>query len=127
MHKQFKLSQQAVIFNQKGEFLILYCENGNWLLPGGRVDEGEMDLTKALARELQEECNFKLKEIIKPVWFDVTPTMGTYAIAFECIVENQENLKISSEHTEYKWIKPSEAKECLYYKNIANKIAEIYG
>ena len=57
----FQLGQKALIVNEKGEVLVVGQHPPNepdnlWYdLPGGRVDEGENDLGKALARELDEE------------------------------------------------------------------------
>jgi len=57
----FQLGQKALIVNEKGEVLVVGQEALSrpghiWYdLPGGRVDEGETDLGKALARELYEE------------------------------------------------------------------------
>jgi ADP-ribose pyrophosphatase YjhB (NUDIX family) len=63
MHKLFHLSQQAVVFNEENQILILKNTDGDWLLPGGRVDESDENLSEGLKRELSEECSFELIRI----------------------------------------------------------------
>jgi ADP-ribose pyrophosphatase YjhB (NUDIX family) len=63
----FQLGQKALIVNEKSEILVVGQHPPNepdklWFdLPGGRVDEGEDDLDKALARELHEELRIEAK------------------------------------------------------------------
>lgn len=62
------LAQYAMIFNNKGEFLILQFgvlgaedENYRWVLPGGRVNSGETNLVASLKREIKEETSLEVR------------------------------------------------------------------
>jgi 8-oxo-dGTP pyrophosphatase MutT (NUDIX family) len=54
----FRISLKAVIYNEKGELLVVKEHGLNWGLPGGGMDFGETFET-ALARELEEEVGYK--------------------------------------------------------------------
>ncbi|MEI6053873.1 MAG: NUDIX hydrolase [Candidatus Saccharibacteria bacterium] len=55
----FRVSQKAIIFNEKGQVLVVK-ETGRdwWDIPGGGIDHGE-SIKDALARELKEEVSLK--------------------------------------------------------------------
>ncbi len=122
--RSFKLSQQAVFLNNKNQVLLLKSTDNDWLLPGGRVDQDEYDLTVALKREVKEELGFDDFEIFQPIGIDQNNGKSTLAIAFFCKAKNLENIKLSHEHTEYLWADKSELEAKMYYKNLAKNIKE---
>lgn len=71
----------AVIMNDRGEVLI--CKRsmkkriapGNWHLPGGKIDEGEVP-ERAMARELEEELGVFVESVC-PTSVKFTFTIGT--------------------------------------------------
>jgi 8-oxo-dGTP pyrophosphatase MutT (NUDIX family) len=93
------------------------------------MDADETDLQVALAREIKEELNLELTEISKMIWFDLSPKLSTFAVLLEVKVKSLEGLKLSSEHSEYRWIKPSDPQllNLMFYKNLSRKVNEIYG
>ena len=76
---------------------------GFWELPGGGLEYGETP-HDALIRELKEETNLDIK-IIKPVYTftAIRPQYQTVGIGFLCVPTNN-HVKISHEHTEYKFV-----------------------
>lgn len=54
-----RISLKAVIFNEKGEVLVVKEADRDWWdIPGGGIDEGE-SIKETLARELREEVSLK--------------------------------------------------------------------
>lgn len=125
--KKFQISQQAVILNSSNEVLILKSSENplEWLLPGGRIEENETP-TLAFKREVLEETGIIIEQK-EPLATDVNHPETCYAIAFKCEVIDDSNFKLSEEHTEYKWVKPSDLEDFLYYKNIAKGVAKRLG
>lgn len=76
---------------------------GYWELPGGGLEYKETP-HEALIRELKEETNLDIK-ILKPVYTftAIRPQYQTVGIGFLCIPTN-DHVKISKEHTEYKFV-----------------------
>lgn len=123
-HKDFKISQQAVIRNSAGEILILREPHmDHWLLPGGRIEPSDENPVEAFRREVREEIGCEIV-IGSPLATDVSRTGNTYAIAFLCEVDDADAITLSAEHSESKWVAPSEVNKYLYYGNIASAIAE---
>ena len=125
-HRSFKLSQQAVIVNDKNEVLILKSTEASktdlWLLPGGRVDVGENNLEEALKRELKEEINLEKISIKQVVGTGVSTGFNTIAIAYLVEVEDVDNLRLSDEHEKFQWVNSVELEKHLYYKKIGREI-----
>jgi 8-oxo-dGTP pyrophosphatase MutT (NUDIX family) len=93
-----------------------------WMLPGGRLNvEDQVEL--GLQREILEETGLKVKDII-PVHtaFWVIEKTPKYSVFFLCHLIGKQDVKISHEHTESKWIKISEI-EKISWHNINSKIA----
>jgi 8-oxo-dGTP diphosphatase len=104
---------KAVIVNEQGEVLILKRSSyskyaGSWDLPGGHIEEGEL-AADGVRREVFEETNL---EIMDPEELYVKGRV-TY---FRANLPQQE-ISLSDEHTEYKYINSEELQEI----NIAEK------
>ena len=64
-HARFTVTAGAVIFNDKGEVLLLkhrFRAGSGWGLPGGFMETGEQPID-ALRRELREEIGLELKDV----------------------------------------------------------------
>jgi len=105
MIRKFHVTQYAAIFNKKCLLLLKDSDRikGTWCFPGGHVDL-ETDPIKALGRELNEELGVKL---IKAALFNTAikkyPSgKWKYVVYYKCLVKG--SIKLSHEHSEYKWI-----------------------
>lgn len=80
---------------------------GYWELPGGGLEYGETP-HEALIRELKEETGLEIK-ILKPVYTftAIRPQYQTVGIGFLCVPTNN-HVKISEEHTGYKFVSSNE-------------------
>ena len=64
-HTRFTVTAGAVIFNDKGEVLLLkhrFRAGSGWGLPGGFMENGEQPID-ALRRELHEEIGLEVDEV----------------------------------------------------------------
>lgn len=104
----------AIILNANKE--ILFTERslsddflpGYWELPGGGIDYGEAP-QKALIREVKEECGLEI-EIIKPIATNsyFIKDVQRIEITFLCRAINPVEIKLSHEHSDYKWLRTAE-------------------
>jgi len=110
------LAQYALIFDKKKRFLILqFKESKNpehskrWVLPGGRVNEGETDLIKALKREIKEETGLKNVKVLFPFFSELSRHSGklTQKTCYLCKC-NSGKVKIKPNNPDniinYRWI-----------------------
>lgn len=119
----------AVIFRQEGKktyFLLLEYEKRDkkeehyWDLPKGHVEKGEEELD-TVKREVEEETGItdlkfieKFRERIH-YFFKVRGDTISKDVIFFLAETKTEKVKISHEHTGYKWVEPEESiKEATY-------------
>lgn len=104
---KFFISQKAVLIRD-GKCLIMEFahHNGFWDLPGGHLDGGETN-TEAFKRELQEETGLDKYEyhgvVDYEIWYhgpDRYPICGIVSL----IENNEDEIKISPEHSQMKWV-----------------------
>lgn len=101
----------AIILNDKNEILLTKRSlkddfmPGYWELAGGGIDYGETP-QEGLRREIKEECGLEI-EIVKPIAANTyfIKDLQRIEITFLCKAKTPINIKLSSEHTEYKWLK----------------------
>lgn len=111
------LTVKAVIINQQGQILLLKRTKGDingekWDLPGGGVDEGE-ELELALKREILEETGLgveigpllRISEFFRQNGETLEEKRGVRFLAFA----QDDSVNVSSEHSEFVWLKPTEA------------------
>lgn len=111
---QYQLAVKGIIRRSDGKILVLKRSNLDdhkpnvWETPGGGMDAEEPP-QKALEREIMEETGLSVS-ILEPFnVFTFKKDTGEFkvGITFICDYINGE-VKISSEHSEYRWIKPEE-------------------
>ncbi|MDO8658130.1 MAG: NUDIX domain-containing protein [Candidatus Levybacteria bacterium] len=123
----------AIILNENKE--ILFTERslsddflpGYWELPGGGIDYGETP-QEALIREIKEECGLGI-EIIKPIAANsyFIKDIQRIEITFLCKAINSTKIKLSHEHSNYKWLKITEVNKIKvtdYIKKIIDSSIE---
>jgi len=122
-------SAGAIIFRkeagsdqEKVKYLLLHYEWGHWGLPKGNIEERE-NIKETAARETEEETGIKdlvflegFKEWIK--YFYKIEGENRFKIVTYLLAETkQEEVNLSHEHTDYKWLPYKEALEKLTHKN----------
>lgn len=110
-NQHFNISQKAVLIRDN-KILIMEIAHrpGYWELPGGHVDKGETN-KEALKRELKEELNIdnyiNHGVVDYEIWYhgtDKYPICGIISL----IQNDDEELEISSEHSQMKWVTEKE-------------------
>jgi 8-oxo-dGTP pyrophosphatase MutT (NUDIX family) len=99
----YRLSVHAAIFNQNNEVLLLKQSYGDkrWGLPGGGVEVGET-LYDAICRECYEELGENV-EIEGLTGFYYHKEFNAQVGIFLGKLKDNYRIKLSSEHTEYKF------------------------
>ena len=104
----------AIIVNKQGKILIMTRKLDDFMggieeLPSGNMESGE-DVTTALAREIKEETNCELKEILYYIdSFDYISGSGKKARQYNFVVnvKDTDNI-ILTEHDLFAWQKVEE-------------------
>jgi len=89
---------KVLILQRSGE-VISKASPWEWDLPGGHVEIGEA-LDTALDREVMEETNLDLGKATKIYTDDKTTFYAAY--------DWEGKIRLSKEHSDYKWINPEE-------------------
>jgi nucleoside triphosphatase len=128
---RMRVTVSGLIYNPEGEILLCKMpENrgaypGQWAIPGGGIDEGEM-MRETLVREIKEEVGLDVSEIV-PLSFDddvrekvnkdgSKETLYMIHLVFECRVgvqdieslENNMSVRINDEFEAFVWVKPED-------------------
>lgn len=114
----FSVGFKILVTNNSGEILILKraeveALKNLWDIPGGRLEYGE-SVRNVLERELLEEVGLKLLNVIKPLAVTTFLKRNDRAqqvvqITFHCEVTGE--IKLSKEHSVFKWVKLTELKK----------------
>lgn len=134
-------SAGAVIFRKEDSkiyYLLLHYESGHWDFPKGHVEEGENE-EETVKREVKEETGIEdieiidgFKEWIKYIFkrtYDLEGEEKKKAplifkiVTFYLAETKTKEVKVSSEHLEYKWLPYEQAVEQLTFKK-AKEILE---
>lgn len=131
-HEQLTISQWGALM-RKGKCLIVHAANVDWWeLPGGRIEVNELDeyaAEFAFRREIQEELGIAEFTIVSPVDWMIGYSLNSHAPICRVVylIKNDDaEIKLSHEHSEYRWISLEEVDNYTYYepKN-AKKLSEI--
>ncbi|MBP9728165.1 MAG: NUDIX domain-containing protein [Candidatus Moranbacteria bacterium] len=127
---QFYLAVKGIIRNDKGEILVLKRSDqddhkpGVWETPGGGVDTEEAP-QKALEREVMEETGLAI--IVKEPFniFTFRKDSGEFKVGMTFLCETTSGeVTLSHEHSEYRWILPSEFKNLPSVPSLYQEIAD---
>ncbi|KAL5279462.1 NUDT2 family protein [Megaselia abdita] len=118
---------------EKVEYLLLKASYGSfhWTPPKGHVDPGEDDFTTAL-RETREEAGYKeddlriYKDVKKSLYYQVKgkPKETIYWLAE--LKNPQQEVTLSDEHTELKWLEKDGAKELVGHDDFSKLLDEFH-
>lgn len=123
--QKFVISQVGVLIRD-AKCLILEdaAHAGRWILPGGRIDEGE-ESEPAFRRELKEEIDLdifnNLGLVSYDIWYVKNDMKAVCALAF-LIENNDSEIKLSSEHSGYQWIREDQIKDINFVWPKADKM-----
>lgn len=111
IHDTFRFGSHAMVFNAENKVLLLKRTYGNkgWSLPGGAVDPGET-IHQALFRECREELGIN---VIDPVLTGLYyhRSINTHAAIFRCVISDDDEIVLSSEHSAIRWADLTELSE----------------
>lgn len=107
-----QVSIKGLLCRDNKILVLKTARSGRWELPGGRMDFGET-AERAFKREIKEEIGFKKVKLGKfiNIW-TFTSVRGEFnhhfiILDFE-ISTDETDIKLSAEHTEYKWVELKE-------------------
>jgi len=107
-----KIQQVSIkgLLCRDNKVLFLKTQTKKWEMPGGRVDYGE-NIDDTFYREMREEAGFenvKMGDLINS-WSFVNEEINHHFIIFDFEIFTDENkIKLSDEHTDYKWVSVDE-------------------
>ncbi len=130
-NKKFAVASVKAFIEQNGRILILRestaykagSQHGNFVMPGGKVDEGEHFLS-SLKREVKEECGLKIK-IGNPFYVDEwrinVPNKPKHIVGiyFKCEYLSGK-VKLNNEFDKCEWIEPRKYKKYNLNKEAKN-------
>ncbi|HVZ11509.1 MAG TPA: NUDIX domain-containing protein [Patescibacteria group bacterium] len=135
----FFVGQKAFIKNSENKLLVLLDPASGLDLPGGKVQSDEEDLKLSLKREVFEETGLEIEvgevfhvwrfhypiEKVEASIRDSRTDGNIYRVGFACILKSGD-VKLSNEHTEYKWIDKSEVDSLRPWKGDIDAIEKYF-
>lgn len=119
-HEKFTISQWGALI-RNGQCLIIRAAGYDyWELPGGRIEVAELDsftAEMAFRREIQEELGIDEFVLGRPVGCMIGYTMKNHTPTSRLIyiIKNDNaEIKLSSEHEEYRWVSLDEVDNYEY-------------
>jgi 8-oxo-dGTP diphosphatase len=120
----YRLSVHAAIFNDKNEILMVKTTYGakGWTFPGGAIDPGET-IHETLIRECREELGVEIEvKYLSGVYYHAAH--NSQAFVFRCEIKDENEIRLSEEHSEYRYFQIKElkdshqikARQCLDFK-----------
>lgn len=127
MHKLFKVSTKAAIFNSNHDKILVIhmVQKNDWGLPGGHIEESESP-DDAMSRELVEECGLRSDNLVHKDFF--IHSNGKIILAYIGEV-NDMNLKSEQNELEGipKWITKSEFQTIQIEPNYRKFVLDNWG
>lgn len=111
MNNKQGVCTNALIQNKNNEVLVVKRSSDDdvfpneWELPGGKVEYKETP-EESLIREIKEECDLSIN-VIRPLTVKIffIDDIQYFEITYHCKLKNENyEIKLSHEHSEYKWI-----------------------
>lgn len=117
---QVVLVNRCIILDKKNRFLLIrrtntdYYAPGLWEFPGGKLDEGQ-DLSNALEREVLEETGLLILPTTRIAYTEsqIVPRGKYKGLPYVALIGIGKliggKIKLSEEHTDYRWVTKREA------------------
>ncbi|VVB60734.1 ADP-ribose pyrophosphatase [uncultured archaeon] len=118
-----KDSSVLLLKRSKDDFM-----GGIYEFPSGKV-EGKEDLEAALFREVKEETDLKVKDIIRYLGhFDYKSKSGKKTRQFNFLVTINEPAKVRlSEHEDFAWVKKDQLQNYAVTNSVKNILYSLWG
>jgi 8-oxo-dGTP diphosphatase len=119
MKMELRVGVKILLKNREGKYLVLarsqakYPDVGmQWEIPGGRIDAGAT-LEENLKREVREETGLGVSTISELLAAQdiLKPETGKHTVRLTYLGEVDGEVKLSDEHTDFKWLPLSEIKK----------------
>jgi 8-oxo-dGTP pyrophosphatase MutT (NUDIX family) len=101
-------SKERVLFLKRSNYLKKFA--GDWDLPGGHIKQDE-DLLSGLEREVLEESGLEIED---PVYLKKIENLNFFYCAY-----NSGEIKLSHEHTDYKFFEKGELDSSEKFQKVA--------
>jgi bis(5'-nucleosidyl)-tetraphosphatase len=119
-----EISVGAVVFRRNGEikYLLLKYKHEHFDFPRGKMESGESE-EQAAIREIKEESGIEDLELVpgfkeKTFWFYKKEGKTFYKEATFFLARTKtEQVRLSEEHLEYRWLGYDEAQKTMNFKN----------
>lgn len=121
----------AVVLNPRGHVLLVFQKkNKYWEFPKGKMEEGERELD-TLRREIFEETGIKRFRLVrnfrKVMYYDFSyhgRVIRRKVVYY--LIQTNERVHISDEHTQYMWVPLLRARRRLKHKNQVRLLQEVF-
>lgn len=128
---ELQVGVKILLKNEEGKYLVVcrsaikYPEAGRqWEIVGGRIASGT-PLLQNLHREVKEETGLEIIDKPKLLTAQDILKNNRHVVRLTYIGQADGEVKLSDEHTEYKWLPLDEIKKLepidLYFKEVLNK------
>ena len=123
MIEKFEISQSALLVNDN-KLLILKIPSKQWVFVWWKINKDESYI-EALQREVNEEIGLQKIYIEKILEVDnwIYNWIPKYWIFFKCTTNNINNIILSDEHIDYKWIDWEEIGRIHFFHEKMRQIA----
>jgi len=123
----------TAIVKNKNKFLILKRSSSmeihpnKWSFPGGKLEKGE-DIYDCLSRELKEETGLEIQPELQYISdYTYERPNKDWTLGFCFLVTSESNqVKLSSEFTDYKWITKSEFKNYDLIEGLSGEVSKAF-
>ena len=123
------IAVKAIILNAQKEVLLLRrndvdsIDGGMWDIPGGRAEDDE-SLENALRREVEEETSLHVEvSSLHTGWtYQLNNGERLQGYTFLCSITCEYAVKLSHEHSEYRWVKLSNIDAYNMHENLKREI-----
>lgn len=114
---------------QDGKYLLLkHAQHkrspGKWTFPGGIIEEGE-SVKEAALRELKEETGLTGEVIRTGNSFEVVSKYGEFEVNPFLVIVDKDNVVLSSEHTDYRWVEPADIEDMETVKDLEKDLEAV--
>lgn len=117
--KNYSQDKFLVVKRHKNEIAF----PGKWAFPGGKTERGQTIL-ETLKREVLEEVNLEITnniKFLKDYTFIRPDDQNVVGLCFE-VIATSENVKISKDFEDFKWITPQELSTLDYIEGMQEEV-----